>query len=141
MTVLNKKNYTKGASVVVAMSAVSASATAESKNVYTDIAEEVGALHLEKKNPATGQSTYKIKVPVKWDDEAKQRFNQLMALKSQKKTSKKEDEEFAELYDARSEYYGRTSSEQAVSDFRRKRAFNELVEAFDKYVIAEKIAH
>ena len=51
-----------------------------------------------------------------------------MALKSQKKDLEKdEDEEFAELYNARSDIIkGRTYSEQAVSDFRRKRCVSRL---------------
>lgn len=139
MKVLNRNYYTREVGIAVAMSAASTSVTAETGDIYSDTVEHASALHLKKKDSNTGQATCRIRVPVAWDEEAKQRFDELMVLKSQKKTTPQQDREFSELYDARSEHYDRIDTEQAIAEFRRKRAFNELIEAFDKYVIAEKI--
>jgi len=75
------------------------------------------------------------------DEEATERFNELVMLKATGNTSSEENLEFQELYDAREEYLDQTPVADRIKELRRKRAFSTLIEAFDQYVIAEKVAY
>lgn len=76
-----------------------------------------------------------------WDEKAKERFDELMLLKVQRKTSTEEDVEFQELYDARENALDNSLAEELVKEFKSNQALKELLDAFDRYVITKKIAH
>lgn len=141
MQILNKNHYTKATGVAVAIGAASTTGASDFGDAYSETVDVSRDVRIQKSGATTGGTLCRLKVSVPWDEQAKKRFDELLLRKSQKRTSPEEDEEFAELYEARSEYYDQSTSDQAVAEFRRKRAFNELIEAFDKYVIAEKISH
>jgi len=91
--------------------------------------------------PATPIAHTTVRIPLVWDEEATERFNELVMLKATGNTSSEENLEFQELYDAREEYLDQTPVADRIKELRRKRAFSTLIEAFDQYVIAEKVAY
>lgn len=61
-------------------------------------------------------------------------MDELLCLKAQQKTSPEEDIEFQELYDARECAMDETSTEERVEELKRRRAVQELLDAFDRHV-------
>lgn len=92
-------------------------------------------------NETTQISRVKVRIPVTWDKKAEKRLDELFLLKAQQKTSAEEDVEFQELYDAREDALDETSTEERIKEFKNRQALQELLDAFDHYVLTKEITH
>ncbi len=139
----SKIQYTKPATVAVAlgvgMAGTIASASSATELECTATIERPRPVSVGKESTPT--ATARVRVPVEWNEQAKGRFSELMLLKAQQKTSEAEDREFQELYDAREDALDQCTTEERIKEYERKQAFRNLLNAFDHYVSAEKVAY